>query len=99
MRPSGDRGRILYLSHNGLTEPLGRRQVLPYVVGLASRNFELTVVSFEKAETAVPEAVARVTRHRDSSSRSLEAIALSQSAPSRRHGWSTSFRVSPFASG
>ena len=60
LRPSGDRGRILYLSHNGLTEPLGRRQVLPYVVGLSSRNFELTVVSFEKAETAVPEAVARV---------------------------------------
>jgi glycosyltransferase involved in cell wall biosynthesis len=60
LRSGGDRGRILYLSHNGLTEPLGRRQVLPYVVGLASRNFELTVVSFEKAETAVPEAVARV---------------------------------------
>ena len=60
MSRSGDRARILYLSHNGLTEPLGRRQVLPYVAGLALRNFEFTVVSFEKTETAVPEAVARV---------------------------------------
>ena len=57
---SGDRGRILYVSHNGLTEPLGRRQVLPYVAGLAARGFDVTVVSYEKAETAEPEAMARV---------------------------------------
>ena len=61
MRPSSTRGRILYLSHNGLTEPLGRRQVLPYVVGLAARGFDVTVVSYEKAETAEPGAVARVS--------------------------------------
>lgn len=44
--------RVLYLTYNGLTEPLGRRQVLPYVVGLAARGWRFTVVSFEKAETA-----------------------------------------------
>jgi hypothetical protein len=47
---------VLYISHNGLTEPLGRRQVLPYVVGLAARGWHMTVLSFEKAETATPEA-------------------------------------------
>jgi glycosyltransferase involved in cell wall biosynthesis len=50
----------LYISHNGLTEPLGRRQVLPYLVGLGARGWRLIVVSFEKAETATPEALARV---------------------------------------
>jgi glycosyltransferase involved in cell wall biosynthesis len=49
--------RILYLTYNGLTEPLGRRQVLPYIVGLAQRGWRFTVVSFEKPETA--DAVAR----------------------------------------
>jgi len=48
----GARLRVLYLTYNGLTEPLGRRQVLPYVVGLAARGWRFTVVSFEKAETA-----------------------------------------------
>jgi glycosyltransferase involved in cell wall biosynthesis len=60
MRPVRDRARIFYLTHNGLTEPLGRRQVLPYVVGLASRGFEITVLSFEKRETASCAAVARI---------------------------------------
>jgi glycosyltransferase involved in cell wall biosynthesis len=60
MTSSAERGRVLYLTHNGLTEPLGRRQVLPYVGGLAARGFEITVVSFEKRETSVPEAVGRV---------------------------------------
>lgn len=53
-------GRVLYLSHNGLTEPLGRRQVLPYVVGLSARGWRMSIVSFEKADTATPDAVASV---------------------------------------
>jgi glycosyltransferase involved in cell wall biosynthesis len=59
------RQRVLYFTHNGLTEPLGRRQVLPYLVGLAARGWRFTVVSFEKPETATPaalETVERVTR-------------------------------------
>jgi glycosyltransferase involved in cell wall biosynthesis len=39
---------VLYLSYNGLAEPLGRRQVVPYIVGLARRGHSYTVVSFEK---------------------------------------------------
>ena len=50
----------MYVSHNGLTEPFGRRQVLPYLVGLSARGWRITVVSFEKADTAKPEAQARV---------------------------------------
>ena len=57
---TGDRARILYLSHNGLTEPLGRRQVLPYLVGLSARGWRFTAVSFEKSWTASPEEVAKV---------------------------------------
>jgi glycosyltransferase involved in cell wall biosynthesis len=52
--------RVLYLTYNGLTEPLGRRQVLPYVVGLSRRGWRFTVLSFEKAETADAEARAQV---------------------------------------
>jgi glycosyltransferase involved in cell wall biosynthesis len=48
--------RVLYLTYNGLTEPLGRRQVLPYIVGLARRGWRFTVVSFEKPGTADEEA-------------------------------------------
>jgi len=56
------RRRVLFLTHNGLTEPLGRRQVLPYLVGLAARGWRFTVVSFEKRETATPLALATVER-------------------------------------
>jgi glycosyltransferase involved in cell wall biosynthesis len=53
-------GRVLYISHNGLTEPLGRRQALPYLTGLAALGWRITVVSFEKAATADTAAVSRV---------------------------------------
>jgi glycosyltransferase involved in cell wall biosynthesis len=52
--------RVLYLTYNGLTEPLGRRQVLPYVLGLARRGWRFTVISFEKTETADDEARGQV---------------------------------------
>jgi hypothetical protein len=51
--------RVLYISHNGLTERLGQRG-LTYLVGLGARGWHITVISFEKAETATPEAMARV---------------------------------------
>ena len=52
--------RVLYLTYNGLTEPLGRRQVLPYVLGLGRRGWRFTMVSFEKTETADAEACRQV---------------------------------------
>lgn len=42
---------VLYLTYTGLTEPLGKSQVLPYVVGLGGRGYKLSVLSFEKQES------------------------------------------------
>ena len=41
---------ILYLSYDGLTDPLGQSQILPYVEGLAKSGYNFTLVSFEKPE-------------------------------------------------
>lgn len=43
--------RSLYLAHAGMTEPLGRSQVLPYLVSLARAGVEIHIVSFEPAAT------------------------------------------------
>ena len=40
--------QVLYISYDGLTDPLGQSQVLPYLIGLSKRGFEFTVLSFEK---------------------------------------------------
>jgi glycosyltransferase involved in cell wall biosynthesis len=41
---------ILYLTYDGLTDPLGQSQVLPYLQGLSRKGWEITVISFEKPE-------------------------------------------------
>ena len=40
--------RVLYLSYDGMTDPLGQSQVLPYLLGLSKRGYAFTLVSFEK---------------------------------------------------
>ena len=41
----------LYLSYDGLTDPLGQSQILPYLFGLSkNNNCKITIVSFEKKE-------------------------------------------------
>jgi glycosyltransferase involved in cell wall biosynthesis len=40
--------RVLYLSYDGLCDPLGRSQILPYVLGLSKEGHLFTVISFEK---------------------------------------------------
>ncbi len=47
--------RALYISHTGMTEALGRSQVLPYVRGLAQRGWEFDLVAFEPADARVEE--------------------------------------------
>jgi glycosyltransferase involved in cell wall biosynthesis len=42
--------KILYISYDGMTDPLGQSQVLPYLVGLAREGYEFTILSFEKKE-------------------------------------------------
>lgn len=39
---------ILYITYDGLTDPLGRSQVLPYLVGCARRGHRIHIVSAEK---------------------------------------------------
>lgn len=39
---------VLYLSYDGLTDGLGRSQVLPYIIGLSKLGHSFTIVTFEK---------------------------------------------------
>lgn len=40
---------VLYLSYDGLTDPLGQSQILPYVCGLA-HAYNIHIISFEKPD-------------------------------------------------
>ncbi len=40
--------QILYITHYGIMESLGQSQILPYLRGLASRDYSITILSFEK---------------------------------------------------
>jgi glycosyltransferase involved in cell wall biosynthesis len=40
----------IYLTFDGLTDPLGQSQILPYLVKLAERGHDLTIISSEKPE-------------------------------------------------
>ena len=41
--------KIVFLSYDGITDPLGQSQILPYLFGVASKNnYKITIVSFEK---------------------------------------------------
>lgn len=44
--------RALYISHTGMTEPLGQAQVLPYLEGVVRSGVELEILSYERAGTA-----------------------------------------------
>jgi glycosyltransferase involved in cell wall biosynthesis len=46
--------RVVYVTYDGLTDPLGASQVLPYVRGLAARGWQFDLVSFEKPGVALP---------------------------------------------
>lgn len=40
--------KILFLTYDGLSDPLGQSQVLTYMVGLANKGYEVTIISTEK---------------------------------------------------
>ena len=42
--------RVLYISYDGLTDPLGQAQVLPYLAGLSALGHRVTVLSCEKPQ-------------------------------------------------
>lgn len=41
---------ILYLSYDGMTDPLGGSQVLPYLRGIAKNGYRFSIISFEKKD-------------------------------------------------
>lgn len=53
-----DARTVLYISYDGMTDPLGQSQVLPYLTGLAARGHRITLLSAEKTERFAAESVA-----------------------------------------
>jgi glycosyltransferase involved in cell wall biosynthesis len=47
--------RVLFISYNGMLEPLGQTQVLPYLRELARRGVKFTLLSFEKSKAFTAE--------------------------------------------
>jgi glycosyltransferase involved in cell wall biosynthesis len=47
--------RVLFISYNGMLEPLGQSQVIPYLRELAQRGVQFTLLSFERARAFEPE--------------------------------------------
>ena len=42
--------RVLYVTYDGITDPLGRSQVLPYLTGLSRLGHRITILSCEKPD-------------------------------------------------
>ncbi|MBS1656343.1 MAG: glycosyltransferase, partial [Bacteroidetes bacterium] len=42
--------KVLYISYDGMTDPLGQSQVIPYLQGLVKEGYQFTLLSFEKKE-------------------------------------------------
>jgi glycosyltransferase involved in cell wall biosynthesis len=40
--------KVLYISYDGMTDPLGQSQVLPYIIELSKLGYRFTILSFEK---------------------------------------------------
>jgi glycosyltransferase involved in cell wall biosynthesis len=51
--------RVLYISYNGMLDPLGQSQVLPYLRELSKRGVHFTILSFERPAAFQPEGAAR----------------------------------------
>jgi glycosyltransferase involved in cell wall biosynthesis len=42
--------KVLFTSYDGLTDPLGQSQILPYLSGLSAKGADIHIISFEKPE-------------------------------------------------
>lgn len=42
--------KVLYVSYDGMTDPLGQSQVIPYLIGLSKLGFEIHILSAEKSK-------------------------------------------------
>jgi glycosyltransferase involved in cell wall biosynthesis len=52
-----DKKKILFISYDGMTDPLGQSQVIPYLAGLTKYGYEFTILSCDKPE--------KFARHKD----------------------------------
>lgn len=50
VREMGGMKKVLYISYDGMTDPLGQSQVLPYIAGLTKEGYSFHLISFEKHE-------------------------------------------------
>ena len=41
---------VLYISYDGLTDPLGQSQILPYIIGLNKKGFSFVLLTCEKRD-------------------------------------------------
>lgn len=44
--------KVLYVSYDGMTDALGRSQVLPYLLGLSAKGYEIHIISCEKKQVS-----------------------------------------------
>lgn len=44
---------VLYISYDGILDPLGQSQILPYIAGLAEKGINYNLLTFEKRITAL----------------------------------------------
>ena len=43
--------KVVFLTYDGITDPLGQSQILPYLFGLSTnKNYKITIISFEKTK-------------------------------------------------
>ncbi len=57
--------RVLFISYNGMLEPLGQSQVIPYLRELARRGVRFTLLSFERAPAFEPEGIRQCEQLRE----------------------------------
>ncbi len=44
------KNKVLFITYDGLTDPLGQSQILPYIKGIAKCGYNFTILSFEKPQ-------------------------------------------------
>ena len=57
--------RVLFISYNGMLDPLGQSQVIPYLRELAKRGVRFTLLSFERPKAFTPEGLAQCEQLRE----------------------------------
>ena len=57
--------RVLFISYNGMLDPLGQSQVLPYLRELSKRGVHFTLLSFERPKAFTAEGIAHCEQLRE----------------------------------